>query len=211
MKTSLVYTFDEFNMDFPGYVRANRRRDPDWGDSITPVNEGCVAAHDFVEHIGGNPNGTLEDEIAAFGAISVTRLPAGMVGGLFRSGYEHLMYEVKGMIETYGTSTSTLLGGEQYHIQPRKRTANRDSICEWIAEEAAGKGTPLARHIEAWMQLGIRHVNARFGSAMEALNLYQDITHVFDAVTRNWHPYQFAIRIDGARVDSVILKEDEYG
>ena len=206
MKTSLVFTWEEDHIEGAGYVRANRRVDPEWRDNLMPVFQGRLAAHDFVEHIGGNSSGTVEDEIAAYGVMAVTRLQAGMIGNWRYAGDAMLADEINEMIDMYGERIDLGDGNYTFGIQPRNRTNQCHTDVEWIAETAAGGNKRLARHIEAWIQLGIRHMRQRFGSDMEALDLFQNIANVFDTAVENYNPYQLAIRIDGACVWSEILK-----
>lgn len=208
MKTSLVFTYDE---SWTGYVRHNRRLDPNIHDRVTPVTSGRVAAHDFVEHLGGNPSGSLEDEIAAFGVIVVTRLACGLIGGFTMAPDKQLGYELASLIDTYAPTSPDEDGKTCYHFEPPpgvpKLTNNVD--CEWVANCAAGGDEQLALRIEHWFQVGIAGMEKRFGDAMAAVDMFQNIKETFDDRIRDWKPHQFAIRIDGKYINHHILREEE--
>lgn len=185
----LTYTYDEFN---GGYVRKNKPFDESF---LQPVMSGRVFAHDYVEHPRGYPTGTLEDEIAAFGVIAVTRLPAGLIGSFLCSPDMQLANELKDMLDIYREGVKP-----EEMLKPRRRYwYSNECVMEDIADMVTEN--PIAhKRMVAWFHRGVAACRKRFGTDQRALMLFKNIQHTIDRFLECDTPYQFSLGIDGTQV-----------
>lgn len=209
MKCSLIYHQDTCG---DGYRRINKRVLPHDREVLTPASSGVLAAHDFVEHIGGAPAATLEDEIAAFGAIVVGRLEYSLLDyGRLCSPDRGVADEMANFIKDYGgfyggdhlVGDKATLAAFDFPIAKRRRIFHeRLGHGEWVAETVAEQleQPKLAPRIMAWMELGIKHLERRFGDIDDAVQVFQGVRDAFDDLVRI-DAQVMQIKIDGTAVE----------
>lgn len=185
---TLTYQYDDFE---GGYHRTGV---PIRKEYIQATMSGRIIAHDYIEHPRGFPTGTLEDEIAAFGVIIVTRFKAGMIQG-FTSPEELLAMELREMLSHYRE------GVDPTHQLKRRNKywKSNEPFLEDIAELVTSNSV-LCNRLIAWFQSGITKFRQRFKSDCHGLSLFQDIEEKVDNLIQFDQPLSFKLVVYDSEV-----------
>jgi len=162
---------------------------PAYRDWMYPIREGDLLAHDVLQHISPEQDGSVAKEISALGAAAFTHFLSG--------GLHHPMYTPE---EDMGTSLSSLVI-EQFEVNngrpldppPRNRLVpDFDSEFGYIFShcEASCSGPARSwfrrheRSVRLWFADGFARARRRYGDPGYALMLFQAVSRAADGLIK---------------------------
>lgn len=163
-------------------------------DYVDPAGNGATVAHDYIEHPRGYPTGTLEDGVAAFGAVWLVR--GGSLGNRHIKADEQFSNELRDMFEIYRDGVEPQHQLKNRRCDYRQQIDRLDDLSELVTDNKE-----LQRRLLAWFHYGIRKVNQRFDAPQI---IYDCVQYAADyAIDRATETFTLHVTEDNATVYSI--------